>query len=146
MKWPHSNRKWSKVVWCFTKWPNDHIWPYFRQKTYSGGILKVHLRRFSISIKTCIMLKWGFSLKIPVRNQQIYLRNEIISFMRIFKMEQTICKELAVFFDASSFEIQTICVENAWSLSVNYGKLLIVINFAWIYCYMHGICCEFWRI
>ena len=57
-------------------------------------------------------------------------------------MEQTICKELAVFFDASSFEIQTICVENAWSLSVNYGKLLIVINFAWIYCYMHVIYIE----
>ena len=60
----------------------------------------------------------NFALEIPVRNQQIYLRNEIISFMRIFKMEQAISKELAVFCDASSFEIPTISVENAWSLSV----------------------------
>ena len=40
-KWRHSDRKLSKMVPCLTKWPNDHIWPYFRQKPYSGGILKI---------------------------------------------------------------------------------------------------------
>ena len=39
-KWRHSDRKCSKVVPCMTEWPNDHFWPYFRQKAYSGGILK----------------------------------------------------------------------------------------------------------
>ena len=33
LKWYHSDRKWSKVVPCMTEWPNDHFWPYFRQKS-----------------------------------------------------------------------------------------------------------------
>ena len=30
---PHRDRKWSKLVRCFTKWPNNHIWTYIRRKT-----------------------------------------------------------------------------------------------------------------
>ena len=39
-KWRHSDQKWSKVVPRVTEWANDHFWSYFRQKTYSWGILK----------------------------------------------------------------------------------------------------------
>ena len=44
LKWRHSSRKWSKVVLSMTKWPTGHFWPYFRQKAYSGGILKLGKR------------------------------------------------------------------------------------------------------
>ena len=40
LKWRHSDRKWSIVVACMIKWPNDHFRLHFYQKTYSGGILK----------------------------------------------------------------------------------------------------------
>ena len=52
LKWRHSDRKWSKVVPRMTEWANDHFWSYFRQKTYSWGILNWLLR--NSEIKTCV--------------------------------------------------------------------------------------------
>ena len=36
-----------------TKWPNDHYWPHFRQKAYSGGIPKliqilIHMKKIAV--------------------------------------------------------------------------------------------------
>ena len=99
LKWRHNDRKWSKVAPCMTEWPNDHFWPYFRQKAYSGGILKTNASDiFSLGrVFLFMMLPKESFLKflfVPITSStdKDYLMNTILNLSDIFGLIRLMMK------------------------------------------------------
>ena len=51
-----------------TKWPNGHFWPHFRQKAYSGGILKFKFYRLIFDVQVPGKLKNDKNNKCSKKN------------------------------------------------------------------------------
>ena len=91
-EWRFSDRKWSKVVPCVTEWLNDHFWPYFRQKAYSGGILKtIHSRfeKFSkLNFRMWNILFWCVSKNAGLNNVTKAWNNKNIEIPKNMKYQE----------------------------------------------------------